>query len=106
SRGLSRLAAAPGQHPHAGEGAERVRFFAHLAVLYEVHARAKRSLLDDDARGRALLALEHLPSTGDGGARIAPLIASARRHLSPRNCDDAALPAALGALLEACIAFE
>src|SRR5690606_9165321 len=104
ARGLSRLAAAPSQHPHAREDAARVRFFAHLAVLYEVSARAKRNLLDDDARGRGMLALEHLPAAG--AERLGPLIARVRPLLSPTGRDPGALHEALEALLEGCAAFE
>lgn len=102
-RGLSRLASAPSVHPHTKS--LEVRFTAQLAVIHEAEARVARGLLDDDARGRALLALEHLPA-GDVEARFAARVAAVRALLGERDADPDALGEALRALLAASRALE
>ncbi|MBC7171707.1 MAG: hypothetical protein H5U40_04740 [Polyangiaceae bacterium] len=106
SRGLSRLAEAPSVHSNARVSAERVRFLAHLAVLYEAEVRIARELLDDDARGRALLALEHLPTSAAEGAFLGPHLDRARTLLRDRSTPASALAGSLSALIEACRSLE
>ncbi len=102
-RGLSRLASAPSVHPHTKS--EEIRLAAQLGVLHEAEARASRGLLDGDARGRALLALEHLPSGPDAetyfGSRV-PVV----RALLGESREGEALVDALRALLVATRALE
>jgi tetratricopeptide (TPR) repeat protein len=103
-RGFARLASAPAAHPSSG--AARVRFLAELAVLYEAEARVGRGRLDEDARGRARLALDRLPASRADGAFLGPAIARARALLDDRAAAPRALEAALHALLERCRALE
>jgi tetratricopeptide (TPR) repeat protein len=102
--GLSRLASSPTVQRHSL--AERVRFIAQLAVLYEGEARARRGLLDEDARGRALLALAQLPASRADGAFLGPVLDRTRELLEDRDADRDALTAALGALVDRCRALE